>query len=209
MINIFIADDHLMMREGIRHIIEDHSDMSISGQADTADTLFEKLSNCPTDILILDVSMPGPGFLETLRRLNRQHPSIRILVLSAHAEEQYAKRSLKAGAMGYLTKNHSSDELVNAITKIYSGGKYISQSLAELLVHELDNPVPELPHESLSQREYQIMCLLGNGKSVGDIAEDLSLSPKTISTYRSRVLDKLSLKNNSELMHYVMHNDLG
>lgn len=208
MINIFIADDHQMMREGIKHIVNDNPNMQICGEAENTEALLDSLKSCDVDVVILDVSMPGPGFLETLRRLERGFPKIKILVLSAHAEEQYAKRSLKAGAKGYLTKSHSSEELVSAITRIAEGGKYISQSLAEILALDLDKPEADLPHESLSQREYQIMCLLGSGKTVGDIASDLSLSPKTVSTYRSRVIEKLALKNNSELIHYVIHHEL-
>ena len=208
MINIFIADDHQMVREGIKHIIQTNSGMQVSGESDDGEKLVDALKSCEVDVLLLDVSMPGPGFLETLRRVIRTFSEIKVLVLSAHAEEQYAKRSFKAGASGYLTKNHSPEELVNAIIRIAKGKKYISQSLAEKLAFEIDGSETSLSHESLSQREYQILCLLGEGKSVGIIANALSLSPKTVSTYRSRILEKMNLNNNSEIMHYVMHNHL-
>lgn len=208
MINIFIADDHQMVREGIRRIVEDKDNMQVCGEAEDGEKLVELLKTASVDVLLLDISMPGPGFLETLRRVIRTYPEIKILVLSAHAEEQYAKRSFKAGAKGYLTKNHSPEELVVAIERINNGGKYISQTLAEKLAFEIDKPDLEQPHESLSQREYQILCLLGSGKTVSIIAEDLSLSPKTVSTYRSRILEKMNLKDNSEIMRYVMDNQL-
>lgn len=208
MVEIFIADDHQIMREGIKRIIEDNSDMQVCGEAKDGAELLSliKTSNC--DLLLLDVSMPGPGFLETLRRVLRLCPELKILVLSAHAEEQYAKRSFKAGAKGYLTKNHSPEELVHAVQRIANGGKYISQSLAEKLAFDIDKNDLDIPHEALSQREYQILCLLGSGKSISVIADDLALSPKTVSTYRSRVLEKLGLKDNSEIMHYAMQNNL-
>ncbi len=208
MINVFIADDHQIMREGIKRIIEDNINMQVCGEAQDGEELLNTLKASDSELLLLDVSMPGPGFLETLRRVLRLCPDIKILVLSAHSEEQYAKRSFKAGAKGYLTKNHSPEELVNAIVRISNGGKYISQSLAEKLAFDIDKDETEIPHESLSQREYQILCLLGSGKSTSVIAEQLSLSPKTVSTYRSRVLEKLQLKDNAELMHYVMQNQL-
>ena len=208
MINIFIADDHQMVREGIRRIVEDKDNMQVCGEAEDGEKLVELLKTASVDVLLHDISMPGPGFLETLRRVIRTYPEIKILVLSAHAEEQYAKRSFKAGAKGYLTKNHSPEELVVAIERINNGGKYISQTLAEKLAFEIDKPDLEQPHESLSQREYQILCLLGSGKTVSIIAEDLSLSPKTVSTYRSRILEKMNLKDNSEIMRYVMDNQL-
>jgi len=210
MINVFIADDHKMMREGVRRIIDTNSSMQVCGEAESADQLFDMLDkeSVTTDVLVLDVSMPGPGLLETLRRLESRFPSVRVLVLSAHAEEQYAKRSLKAGAKGYLTKNHSPEELVNAIMRIANGRRYISQTLAELLLVDNDKPDHESLHETLSQREYQIMCLLGAGKGVVEIANELSLSSKTISTYRSRILEKLGLKSNAEVIYYALQNKL-
>ena len=208
MVRIFIADDHQIVREGIKRIIDAEDDMLICGEAVDGDELEEKLKVADAELLLLDVSMPGPGFLENLRRVTRQFPSIRILVLSAHPEDQYAKRSFKAGANGYLTKNHYPEELVTAIQRIAKGGKYVSSSLAEKLAFGPEEDTEILPHESLSQREYQILCLIGSGKSVGEIANDLSLSPKTISTYRTRLLEKMQLKNTSELIHYVVQNGL-
>ncbi len=208
MTNIFIADDHQMVREGIKHFIQAGDGLELCGEAIDADELFEKLGEADADILLLDISMPGPGFLETLRRLGRSFPDIKILVLSSHAEEQYAKRSFKAGARGYLTKNHSPEELLSAINRIDNGGKYISQSLAEKLAFDIDDDSKGQPHEQLSQREYQILCLLGEGRSVSNIAQDLSLSPKTVSTYRSRILDKLQINTTSELIRYVINHSL-
>lgn len=208
MINIFIADDHQMVREGLKRIISEEKTMQICGEAIDGNELIDNLKTADASVLLLDVSMPGPGFLESLRRVVRSFPDLNILILSAHSEDQYAKRSFKAGAKGYLTKNHSPEELVNAVNRVAKGGKYISESLAEKLAFDMDGTGESQPHEALSQREYQILCLLGGGKSVGDIADDLSLSPKTVSTYRSRLLEKMKLKNTSELIHYVLSNGL-
>lgn len=208
MINVFIADDHQIVREGIKRLIDETENMHVSGEAVDGLELIEKLSAAEVCVLILDVSMPGPGFLENLRRINRDFPDINILVLSAHSEDQYAKRSFQAGAKGYLTKNHSPEELVNAVSKIAVGGRYISDTLAEKLAFSINEPSDGAPHDSLSQREYQILCSLGMGKSVGKIASDLSLSPKTVSTYRSRILEKMNLSSTPELIHYVLSHHL-
>ncbi|MES9969229.1 MAG: response regulator transcription factor [Candidatus Thiodiazotropha sp.] len=208
MIRVYIADDHQILREGIRRIIEGNSNMVVCGEAEDGETLTDDLSQTSADVLILDISMPGPGLIETLRRVERTNPNVKVLVLSAHAEEQYAKRALKAGAKGYLTKNHSPEELVNAIIRISNGRKYISQTLAELLLDDSEKPEHDDLHQSLSQREYQVMCLLGSGKSVVEIADELSLSSKTVSAYRSRILEKLALKNNAEIIYYAIQHKL-
>ena len=153
---------------------------------------------------------PAPGFLEVLRRVRAHRPDLQILVLSVQPEEQYAIRALRAGASGYLTKNHSSSELAKAIRQVASGRKYVTASLAEKLAAELGNPTPtnKEPHETLSEREYQVFCLLGAGKTVADVAEKLALSPKTVSTYRTRIMDKMKLESNAALMRYAISRDL-
>jgi DNA-binding NarL/FixJ family response regulator len=208
MTNIFLADDHQIIREGLKRIIQDEENLYICGDAKDGNELIAKLKITNADLLLLDVSMPGPGFIENLRRVVRTYPSLKILVLSVHSEVQYAKRAFKAGASGYLTKNHSPEELIKAINRIAKGGKYISESLAEKLAFDIGGTEGALPHELLSQREYQILCLVGSGQGVGTIAENLSLSPKTVSTYRTRVLEKMGLKTTTELIHYVLNNGL-
>jgi DNA-binding NarL/FixJ family response regulator len=152
--------------------------------------------------------MPGPGFLEVLRRVKVHRPELQVLVLSVQPEEQYAVRALRAGAAGYLTKDHSPAELAKAIRQVASGRKYVTASLAERLATELDSPAGKEPHETLSEREYQVFCLLGAGKPVGEIAEKLALSPKTVSTYRKRIMDKMKLENNAAVIRYAIERDL-
>ncbi len=182
--------------------------MKIVGEAIDGDDVLARCENTTVDVLLLDVSMPGPGFLETMRRLKKEHPGVRVLVLSVHSEDQYAVRALRAGASGYLTKDHSPTELSGAIRRAYRGGKYVTESLVERLAFELEADRERLPHASLSDREYQVLCKLGSGTSVKETAVDLGLSPKTVSTYRTRVLKKMKLKTNAELIRYVLRHSL-
>jgi DNA-binding NarL/FixJ family response regulator len=182
--------------------------MELAGEAVDGDGALQKCAEVSVDVLLLDVSMPGPGFLETMHRLRKEHPGVRILVLSVHSEDQYAVRALRLGASGYLTKDHSPDELAGAIRRAYRGGKYVTESLAERLAFELESDREMTPHSMLSDREYQVLCKLGSGTSVKETAAELGLSPKTVSTYRTRVLTKMNLKSNAELIRYVLRHGL-
>jgi DNA-binding NarL/FixJ family response regulator len=208
MIDLLIADDHPIVREGLKRICQECPDMRVRCEAVDGDQALERALDPAVDVLLLDISMPGPGFLETMRRLRKERPSLRILVLSVHPEDHYAVRSLRAGAAGYLTKGHSADELAEAIRRVHTGGKYVTPTLAEKLAFEL-GPNGERPrHEVLSNREYEVLCKLGSGKRVKDIAHDLELSPKTVSTYRTRLLEKMKLSSSAELIRYAVENGL-
>ncbi len=208
MTRIIIADDHPIVRAGLKQIVADSPDMEVIDEAGNGHELLDKVSRQHFDLVILDISMPGMDGLEALKRLKQEHPGLRVLVLTLHPEARYAVRSLRAGADGYLTKANAADELIKAIRKICRGRKYISATLAEKLVYELDSDSSKLPHETLSDREFQVMQLLASGKTVKEIADDLALSVKTISTYRSRILEKMRLKNNAQLMLYAIQNHL-
>ncbi len=203
MIRIFIADDHAVVREGLKQIISEVSDMHVAGEADNGTSVLTAMAAGSYDVLILDITMPGPNILDLLKQLARQKPRLSILVLSIHPEEQYAVRVLRAGASGYLTKESAPEELVNAIRKVSGGGKYVSAALAERLLFVLGTDLAQLPHDYLSDREFQSFCMIASGKSIKDIARELNLSEKTISTYRSRVLQKMNMKNNAEITHYA------
>jgi two-component system, NarL family, invasion response regulator UvrY len=209
MIRVFIADDHPIVRTGLSGIVADEADIIVVGEAASGEALLADVGRVSADVVLLDVSMPGPGLVPLLELLRTQHPTVRVLVLSVHPEEQYATRALRAGARGYLTKDHSPTELVAAIRKVHAGGRYISSSLAERLAAELGAGVTEgLPHERLSDREFDVLCLLGSGRSVTEIAQLLSLSVKTVSTYRTRLLAKLPAQSNAELVRYVVAHGL-
>ncbi len=213
MIDVFIADDHAMIREGLKSIISKDKDIAVVGEAADGNETLRKIREYKIDVLLLDISMPGPGFLELLNRIEKmQQPSKprKVLILTANSEDQYAFRALKAGADGFLTKENSPEELIRAIHKLHKGGKYVSQYLAENIVDlviDKDKTVNDL-HYQLSDREYQIFCMLGKGISVKDISTTLSLSSKTISTYRSRLLKKMGLKTNADIIRYVIENKL-
>jgi two-component system, NarL family, invasion response regulator UvrY len=208
MIRLFIADDHPIVRAGLTGIVADEGDITVVGDAASAAELMERIRKAPADVLLMDVSMPGPGMVPLLEQLQAEHPTIRVLVLSVHPEEQYATRALRAGARGYLTKDHSPAELVAAIRKVHSGGRYVSATLAERLAAELNSGTDGPPHIRLSDREFEVLCLLGSGRTVSEIAAALTLSVKTVSTYRVRLLDKLSARSNAELVRYVVTNGL-
>lgn len=212
MINIYIADDHAMLRDGLKSIINDVEDMSVVGETGDTKNIINDIKPLNVDVLLLDITMPGLGFLEVLSRLSGSSDNvggIKILVLSTHSEEQYAMRAIKAGANGYLTKDHSPGELINAIKIIYSGRRYISQLLAEMMADDVaKGEQTGSLHDSLSNREYQILSMLGKGISIKEISYSLSLSPKTISTYRARLFKKLNFNNNADLIHYLIDNKL-
>lgn len=208
MLKILIVDDHPIVRQGLKQIISETYSDTVIDEADNGREALDKARGTDYAIVLLDISLPGLNGLDVLKQLKSQKPRLSILVLSIHPENQYALRVLRAGASGYLTKDSASDELIAAIHKVSSGGKYISPSLAEKLAFNLDTDVEKAPHEILSDREYQVLCLIVSGKAIGDIAEELSLSIKTVSTYRSRVLEKMAMRNNAELICYGIKNDL-
>ena len=208
MIRVLIADDHPIVRNGLKQILSDTQDMIVAGEASHAENLLSQLGAEPYDVIVLDITMPGRSGIDILKELRSHWPTIPVLVLSIHPEEQYGIRVIKTGAAGYLTKESAPDELIKAIRKVVRGGKYVSASLAERLAVDLDGWLKRPKHETLSDREFQVMCMLGSGKPVKEIAEQLSLSAKTISTYRSRILQKLNLDNNAQLTHYVLSNKL-
>ena len=208
MIRLAIADDHPIVREGLRRIANDGAGISVTGDASTAADLFRLLATAPVDVVLLDVSMPGSTLVETLKQLRAKHPSVKVLVLSVHPEDQWALRALRAGAQGYLTKDHSPEQLVQAIRRVARGGKYVSESLAEKLAGLVDDNSTHTLHERLSDREFEVLRALGSGMPVKDVAEQLCLSTKTVSTYRTRLLEKMGLRSTSDLVRYVVENEL-
>jgi DNA-binding NarL/FixJ family response regulator len=208
MIKVLVADDHPVVREGLKQILADAGDIEVAAEAEDGYKLLDKVRNQDFDVILLDITMPGLMGVDALKQLKMEQPDLPILILSVHPEEQYAIRVLRAGASGYLTKASAPDRLIDAIRKVYRGGKYISSSLAERLAEQLSGDVTKLPHETLSDREYQVMCLIASGKTVTEIADQLALSAKTVSTYRSRILEKMKMKSNAELTHYVVDNKL-
>lgn len=208
MIKIFVADDHSLIREGIKNIISREYDMSVVGE--TADPLkiIELTQQIKPDLLILDLSMPGKSGLDVLKEIKSVSPETKVLIMTMLPEDQFAKRTLKAGASGYLTKDSAPDELVSAIRKIINGKKYISPSLAEKLADDLDETSPKEPHELLSDREFQVLKMIAAGKSQTEIADELSIGISTVNTYRARILEKLNLHTNAELIHFAYNNKL-
>jgi len=208
MIKIIVADDHPVVRAGIKQILSEEPDFVVEDEAGSGQELLGKVRAKDPDVVLLDMSMPGMDGLDVLKQLKIDKPKLPVLVLTIHPESQYALRVLKAGASGYIMKSSADDELVRAIKKVCRRGKYISPSFAEKLAYQFDSSRQEPPQERLSDREYQVMLLIASGKTVSDIADELSLSVKTVSTYRSRILEKMNMKNNAELMRYVLENHL-
>jgi two-component system invasion response regulator UvrY len=208
MIRALIADDHAVVRQGLKQILGDTPEMLVAGEATTGQEVLDKVRAEAWDVVILDISMPDRSGLDVLKQLKSERPKLPVLVLSMHSEDQYAVRVLKAGASGYLTKDSAPDELVKAIRKVVSGGRYVSSFLAEKLAFEIGTDSSRLPHETLSDREFQVLRLIAAGKSVTEIAAELSLSVKTVSTYRTRMLQKMNLGTNAELIYYAIRNHL-
>jgi len=208
MINVLIADDHAVVRQGLKQILQETQDMHLAGEAADGHEALALTRSAQWDVLVLDLTMPGLGGLDVLKEVQAERPHAPVLILSMHAEDQFAVRLLKAGAAGYLNKETAPEELIQAIRKVVDGGKYISTVLAERLAFEMDPNSDKPRHESLSDREFQVLRLLASGKAVKEIAEELSLSPKTISTYRARILDKMNMRTNAELIHYAIQNKL-
>jgi DNA-binding NarL/FixJ family response regulator len=208
MLKIFIADDHRVVREGLKNIVEKTREMIVVAEASDGAEVLSKISKSAANVVLLDISMPGTSGIETLKQLKSKYPKLPVLMLSQYPEDQYAMRALRAGAAGYLTKDSASNELIAAIRKVASGGKYVGASLAEKIASALDTDGEKLPHESLSDREYEILCMLGSGKTVSKIADELALSVKTISTYRTRILEKMKMISTPELILYVVQSGL-
>jgi DNA-binding NarL/FixJ family response regulator len=204
MIRIFIADDHAVVREGLKHILSEMPDVLVAGEAGNGQEVLEKVGRKEYDLILLDIAMPGRDGLEILKDLKLQKPKLPVLILSMFPEEQYALRALKSGASGYLTKDSIPDELIKAVRKVLKGGKYVSSSFSDKLLFSFDNDVETPIHETLSDREYQVLRMIASGKTLQAIADELSLSVKTISTYRARILEKMGMKNNAELTHYAI-----
>ena len=207
-IKILIADDHAIVREGLKQIVAEEKDILVSGEAENADKLMELLQKEKWNLVVLDINMPGKSGLEALKDIKLLYPDLPVLMLSMFSEDQYGIRAIKAGAAGYLKKVSAPTELVTAIRKIVSGGKYINPSLAEKLAEKFGKTEAGLLHDKLSDREYQIMCNIALGKSAEEIAEELSISINTVYTYRNRILEKMSMKSNVELTQYVLSNKL-
>jgi len=208
MIKILVVDDHPIIRKGLKQIIEETYDLIVEEEASNGYEVLEKIQKKNFDVIILDLAIPGINGLDVLKQLKKIKPELPVLILSMYPEEQYAIRVLKAGASGYLTKESAPEELVSAIRKIKNGGKYISSSLAEKLAFNISVDSNKMVHELLSDREFQVMCMIASGKTVSEIADELSLSVKTVSTYRYRILDKMNLNSNAELTHYAFENNL-
>jgi two-component system, NarL family, invasion response regulator UvrY len=204
MIRVLIADDHSVVRQGLKQILSTTPDIMVVDEATNGQEVLQKARTIEWDVLVLDISMPGRSGFDILLDLHSEMPGKAILVMSMYAEDQYARRVLKSGAAGYLTKESVPEELITALRKVVSGGKYVSPALAEQLAFEVGTPASQTPHESLSDREFQVMRMIAAGQSVSQIAEELSLSVKTVSTYRARILEKMNLKTNADLIHYAI-----
>jgi two-component system invasion response regulator UvrY len=207
-IRILIADDHPIVRDGLRRMLSSVPDFHVAAEAASGDEVLAAAEATPVDVLVLDVSMPGRPFLEVLQQLGERHPRLRVIVLSAHAEEEYAERALKAGAMGYVTKERSPEDLQDAIRRVHRGARYVSPALAERLAAHFVGERLGPEHGMLSNREFEVLRLIGSGKSVKEIAAGLALSPKTVSTYRARMLEKLDLRTTADLIRYAIQHGL-
>jgi len=208
MTRVVIADDHVLVRRGLAELLHEMDDMQVAGEAGSGDDLLRIVRDERVDVVVMDMNMPGPSGLDLVKSLRAEFPKLPILVLSAHPEDQYAVRVVRAGAMGYLTKESAEQDLVDAVRRVSSGKRYLSQTLAASLLDALDVDPDEDPHAALSDREYQVLRLIASGITVGGIAERLSLSVKTVSTYRSRLLQKMGMSNNAEITRYALENGL-
>lgn len=208
MINVVLCDDHAVLRRGIRDTLVEAAEIRITGEASGYSELKDLLRFVPCQVLLLDINMPGRSGLEVLASLRETHPDIKVLMVSMYPEDQYALRCLKAGAQGYANKASDPVELITAVRTVMLGRKYLTPEVAQMLADSLSQPAPETPHAALSERELQTLIKIASGRRLSDIAEELMLSPKTVSVYRSRVLEKLQLTNNAELTVYAIRNQL-
>jgi len=205
---VLVADDHAVVREGIKRIIAETADIVVAGEAVNGWEVLEKARGGDYDAIVLDISMPGKNGMEVLKELKRERPAVPVLILSMHPEKQYALRALRAGASGYVTKESAPDELIAALEKVLRGSKYVTSALAERLVLDIEVGSEESLYEKLSDRELQVLCLLAEGKTINQIGQELCLSAKTISTYRSRILQKMAMETNAELIRYAIKHGL-
>ncbi|MEW6144681.1 MAG: response regulator transcription factor [Thermodesulfobacteriota bacterium] len=208
MIKVLIADDHPVVRMGLKFILENESDISVYDEARTAREALELIRNTKFDVILLDISLPDRNGLDLLEQLKREHAGMNVLIISIYPESLYAVRVLKAGAAGYMTKDSAPEELVRAVRKVVAGGKYVSPSLAEKLAQDLDDNSSSTPDEALSNREFQVLCMIAMGKTIKEISNELFLSEKTVSTYRTRILQKMNMKTNAELINYSIRHAL-
>jgi DNA-binding NarL/FixJ family response regulator len=207
-IKVFIADDHAIVREGLKQILAETGDIVVAGEAENGLDAVKLFRKADSQVVLLDISLPDRNGIEVLKQIKKEKPELAVLMLSMHREDQYAIRSLKAGASGYLTKQSAPRELVTAIRQVAAGLKYISPALAQELANHVGEDHEAPPHDALSDREYQTLTMIASGKTVGAIAKELSLSVKTVSEYRARLLVKMKLKNSAELTHYAIKNQL-
>ena len=209
MIKILIADDHAVVRQGLKQIINDETDLTVTGEAESGAQVLQLIGKADFNVIILDITMPGgKSGLDLLPEIKNLRPPVKILILSMHAEEQFAIRALKSGASGYITKQSAPTELVKAIRKVQAGGKYISQSIAEQLAFFLSDDENKPLHEKLSDREFQVLRMIAAGETLREIADELNISEKTVSTYRARILEKMNMTRNAELIRYAVQSKL-
>lgn len=210
MIKVVIADDHDLIRDGFKKLVGGEPDITVLGEARSAEELFQLLREFAPDVLVLDIGLPDENGLEVLKDIKSAgtHPDMSVLILSMHPEGRYARRALAAGAAGYMTKDTASEELIPAIRKVRSRGRYISEALAEELAAEVGGSGDAAPHTKLSDREYELLLLIGEGKSIREISEELALSVNTVNSYRSRLMQKMGLQSNAEIIHYVLRHNL-
>ena len=208
MIKILVVDDHALIRKGIKQLLEDNHDVQVAGEAESGIQAINMMRKNHFDLVLLDIALPDKHGMDVLKQLKSERPDIKIIVLSMYPEDQYGVRALKAGAMGYINKQSAPEKLVGAIRHVISGKKYISETLAEQLLNNLIGESQELLHQSLSNREYQTLCLMSSGKSLTEISEIMLISPKTVSVYRARMLEKMGFRNNAEAIHYAIAHQL-
>jgi two-component system, NarL family, invasion response regulator UvrY len=208
MIRTLIVDDHSMVRSGLAKILKEESDIEVLAEADGYSQMMNYLKTVFPDIIVMDISMPGKNGLEIVKELRQNNPEIKTLILSMHPEERFSVRAIKAGALGYVSKESAADELVKAIRQVYNGGKYITPVVAEQLANSFELESNKLAHERLSDREFQILSMIASGKKIKEIASELSISPATVATYRARVLEKMQLKSSVEITSYALRNNL-
>jgi len=208
MIRTVIVDDHAIVRQGLRQILEESCEMKVVAEFSNGGDIMRWIRSNDCDVMLLDISMPGRSGIDVLKQIHEEKTKLAVLILSIYPEDQYAVRLIKAGASGYLTKEIAPEIVVEAVRRVASGKKYISATVAEMLANELGTPRGKLSHETLSDREYQTLLLLASARTVSEIANTMALSVKTVSTYRRRILEKMNLRNNAELMHYAIENHL-
>ncbi|CAB3737926.1 response regulator [Paraburkholderia phenoliruptrix] len=208
MTRVLLADDHALVRDGLRHILKSASGFEVVGEASDSVTTVALIRACPAEVLVLDLSMPGRNGVELIKQIKDEKPALRILVLTMHAEQQYAVRAFKAGASGYLTKESASAELVAAVTKVAAGGVYVSLAMAERFAQSLNEPTDLLPHQRLSDREFDVLKRIAAGQTITEIAAELCVSAKTVSTYKTRILEKMQMPHEAALVRYAMRHKL-